>query len=73
MDSQTRSRLKQLITSMDVSSDDNTAHDLEEFTDWVYDIAYRKGWQHGLWKRDPDFSYQTSGLARKIKYKGKKC
>ena len=72
MDSQTRSKLKQVITELGVSSDDNAEHKLESFTDWVYDLAYRKGWQHGLWKRDPDFSYQTSGLARKQKLARKK-
>jgi len=65
MDSQTRNKLKQMFSVLNVSSDDNAKHELENFTDWVYDLAYRKGWQHGLWKKEPDLSYQTSGLARK--------
>lgn len=39
--------------------------ELEKFTDWVYDLAYRKGWNHGYWKQDTDMSFQTCQMRRK--------
>lgn len=65
MDAQTRSKLKQVITLISVAHENKIADQLENFTDWVYDLAYRKGWQHGLWKKEPDYNYQTNALLRR--------
>ena len=67
MDSETRSRLKQLQTEIAQLSSGDIDSKLEIFTDWVYDLAYRKGWYDGLWRQEADYSYQTHNMYRKKK------
>lgn len=64
MDSETRSKLKQFKTDRSPDSSDFESQ-MELFTDWVYDQAYRKGWFHGYWLQDADYAYQRAGLRRK--------
>ncbi len=65
MDSETRSKLKQLQTELSSISSVDMGFKLEMFTDWVYDLAYRKGWYDGLWRQDADYSHQTHNMSRK--------
>ena len=64
MDSETKNRMIKFIESIKQTNQSITA-EIELFTDWVYDTAYRKGWDHGYWRIDPDYSYQISNLKRK--------
>jgi len=65
MDSETRTKMRGFINSIISKPFSEIESDTETFTDWVYDLAYRKGWNHGYWKIDPDYSYQTFNLRRR--------
>lgn len=67
MDSEIRTKMNQQIKEIDTLAPHARAHHFEQFVDWVYDLAYRKGWDHGYWRQDVDMSHQVSGLVRRAK------
>jgi|GEM_PF-2383631 len=67
MDSEARNKMRGFINSIATKTTADIQPDIEVFTDWVYDLAYRKGWNHGYWRIDPDYTYQILNLRRKRK------
>ena len=64
MDSETRRKMNEILKT--VADEKQVFKQItEDFTDWVYDLAYRKGWQDGYWRQDVDLSYQTAFLKRR--------
>ena len=66
MDSETRRKMNEILKSI-ADEKESFEQITTEFTDWVYDLAYRKGWHDGYWRQDVDLSHQTGSLKRRYR------
>jgi len=58
MDAETRRKMKRFVEQIEKQNKVDPLTELEIYTDWVYDLAYRKGWNHGFWRQEADISHQ---------------